>query len=72
MDLFRFPSPEEAKAYVERVAGNEAPLLKEDFYNSLLAAFTPDEVRAQLGPGLTLLECQVISDRHWVVSGRLV
>ena len=71
MDLFRFPSPEEAKTYVERVAANEDPILKEDFYNSLLAAFTVDEVRAQLAKDLNCLECRVISDRHWLVSGRL-
>ncbi|HLC42872.1 MAG TPA: class I SAM-dependent methyltransferase [Methylomirabilota bacterium] len=71
MDLFRFDSPEEAKAYVERVAATEAPILKEDFYNSLLAAFTPEEVRAQLAKDLSGLECRVISDRHWLVSGRL-
>ena len=71
MDLFRFPSPEEARAYVERVAGNEDTILKEDFYHSLLAAFTVDEIRSQLAKDLNCLECRVISDRHWLVSGRL-
>jgi len=71
MDLFRFNSPEEAKAYVERVAANEGPLLKEDFYNSLLAAFTLDEVRAQLADGLHHLDCRIISDRHWLAAGWL-
>ena len=73
MDLFRFPSPEEARAYVERAAGGEAPVLKEDFYHSLLAAFTIEEVREQLlSFGLANLDCRIVSERHWVVSGRLL
>jgi hypothetical protein len=47
-------------------------VLKRDFYNSLCAAFTPDEVRSQLSEAsLDCLEVKTISDRHVVVSGVL-
>lgn len=71
MDLFRPDSPERAREIVDTTAADEGPTLKQDFFNSLLAAFTPDEVRAQLAPDLAHLECRIISDRHWLVSGRL-
>jgi hypothetical protein len=46
--------------------------LRRDFYNSLLAAFTEDEVAAQLAEmNLSRLLIDVIDDRHWVVSGRI-
>ena len=48
MDLFRPESPERARAIVESYAAQEAPVLKEDFYNSLCAAFTLREVRSQI------------------------
>lgn len=72
MDLFRPESEAQARAIVEAAAGDAHPILKEDFFRSLLAAFTPDEVRAQLAPaGLGHLTCDVVSERHWLVSGRL-
>ena len=46
-------------------------MLKEDFYNSLLAAFTPAEVEDQLAAAGLSLEIETISDRHLLVSGRL-
>ena len=48
MDLYRPASKADAAAIVEQYAANEAAVLKEDFYNSLLAAFTPAEVADQL------------------------
>ena len=48
MDLLRPDSPEEAQAIVDRYAAKEPEMLRRDFYNSLLAAFTEDEVAAQL------------------------
>src|SRR5580658_7571189 len=48
MDLIRPDSPLEAREIVERVSRDADPVLKEDFFNSLCAAFTVDEVRAQL------------------------
>ncbi|MFO0774242.1 MAG: methyltransferase domain-containing protein [Nitrospiraceae bacterium] len=73
MDLLRPESPEAAQEIVERYASNEDPLLKRDFYNSLLAAFTEDEVAAQLAQmNLSRLMIDVIDDRHWVVGGHVL
>ncbi|MFO0765568.1 MAG: hypothetical protein U0231_01980 [Nitrospiraceae bacterium] len=71
MDLLRPDSPE-AQALVEQYAADEAPILKRDFYNSLLAAFTEDEVAAQLAQmNLSRLLIDVPDDRHWVVGGMI-
>lgn len=73
MDLLRPESPEAARAIVEQYAANEDLLLKRDFYNSLLAAFTEDEVAAQLAQmNLSRLMIDVIDDRHWVVGGHVM
>ena len=70
MDLLRPDSPEEAQAIVDRYAAKEPDILRRDFYNSLLAAFTEDEVAAQLAEmNLSRLTVDVVDDRHWVVSG---
>jgi len=72
MDLFRPPSPERAMEIVEAAAAGDHPLLKRDFYNSLLAAFTVDEIRQQLDEaGLSHLDVEIVSERHWLVSGPL-
>ena len=73
MDLLRPDSPEAAQALVYQYAGNEDPILKRDFYNSLLAAFTEDDVAAQLAEmNLSRLLIDVPDDRHWVVGGILL
>jgi 2-polyprenyl-3-methyl-5-hydroxy-6-metoxy-1,4-benzoquinol methylase len=70
MDLFRPQSAEHAKAIVDHYAVEEAEILKQDFYYSLLAAFTPDEVADQLKEAnLNHLSIEVISDRHLLVHG---
>ena len=72
MDLARPESEAEAQDLVDRYAEGAPDILREDFYNSLLAAYTMDEIRAQLrDAGLNSLEVAPASDRHWVVSGRL-
>lgn len=72
MDLLRPNSKEKATEIVEKYSGNEHVVLKEDFYNSLLAAFTPDEVKDQLKKAdLLKLNVEIISDRHLLVSGVL-
>lgn len=71
-DLMRPRSPQEAGRLVEKYSAAEPPVLKRDFFNSLCAAFTPDEVRTQLRrAGLSELHVQVVSDRHLVVFGRI-
>ncbi len=72
MDLLRPESPEVAQAVVDRYAAQEPGILRRDFYNSLLASFTEDEVAAQLAElNLSRLLIDVPDDRHWVVGGRL-
>jgi ubiquinone/menaquinone biosynthesis C-methylase UbiE len=73
MDLFRPDSSETAATIVESAAADEHPLLKRDFYNSLLAAFTVAEVKQQLvAAGLSELALNMVSERHWLVSGQLL
>ena len=70
MDLLRPDSPEEAQVIEDRYAAKEPEILRRDFYQSLLAAFTEDEVAAQLAEmNLSRLIIDVMDDRHWVVSG---
>ena len=70
MDLLRPESPEAAQELVDQYAADEDPILKRDFYNSLLAAFTEDDVAAQLAEmNLSRLLIDVPDDRHWVVGG---
>lgn len=71
MDLVRPESPAAAMAIVEAVAADEHPLLKEDFYNSLCAAFTLAEVAEQLRQAGLDLEVRQVSDRHMLITGRL-
>jgi len=72
MDLMRPASAEAARALVDRYSGDEPEVLRRDFNASLLAAFTPDEVREQLQRyGMEGMTVETISDRHLFVSGRL-
>lgn len=72
MDLFRPASLQAAGDIVATYSGAEPEVLKRDFYNSLCAAFEPDEVGAQLAAcGLGTLTVRTVSDRHLLVSGRL-
>jgi 2-polyprenyl-3-methyl-5-hydroxy-6-metoxy-1,4-benzoquinol methylase len=71
-DLLRPACPEDAQAIVDRYAADEPPILRRDFLNSLLAAFTEDEVASQLAElNLSRLLIDVPDDRHWMVGGRL-
>jgi cyclopropane fatty-acyl-phospholipid synthase-like methyltransferase len=72
MDLLRPGSLEDAQAIVDRYAAQEPEILRRDFFNSLMAAFTEDEVTSQLARmNLTRLLIDVIDDRHWVVGGTI-
>ena len=71
-DLVRPATYDLAQEIVEQYAGRESDTLKEEFYRSLLSAFTPAEIRAQLEEaGLSELEIRQASDRHIDVSGVL-
>ena len=71
MDLDRPASAEQADALVKLHSGDEPEVLKTDFRNSLHAAWRVDEVRAQLERAGLPLDCEKVSDRHWLVSGRM-
>jgi ubiquinone/menaquinone biosynthesis C-methylase UbiE len=71
MDLIRPDSALAAREIVERVAGGEHPILKEDFYNSLCAAFTVEEVRAQLKSAGLPLTVEKATERHMRIKGVL-
>lgn len=72
MDLKRPDSELAADILVETHALDAPEVLRRDFHNSLLAAYTPDEVRGQLHQaGLDGLEVLEVSDRHLAVMGRL-
>ena len=67
-DLLRPDSPEAAHDLVETYAAAEHPLLREDFYNSLLAAYTIEEVRDQIQiEGIQTPNVTQCSDRHFDV-----
>jgi ubiquinone/menaquinone biosynthesis C-methylase UbiE len=72
MDLRRPDTEAEARRLMNDHAAGEPEVLQRDFYNSLLAAFTPEEVRQQLArAGLEGLAVESVSNRHLLVSGRL-
>jgi len=70
MDLMRPDSPQEAENMVQLYAADAPPVLKKDFYNSLLAAYTIGEIRQQLKrAALEYLTVEAVSDRHVLVWG---
>lgn len=70
MDLLRPPSMTAAQQLVAQYAADEPEVLQRDFYHSLLAAYTVQEVQQQLRQvGLSGLQVQCVSDRHLTVSG---
>ena len=70
MDLRRPANRRRARELVSCHAAKDTPLLRQLFHQSLLAAFTPDEVRRQLeAAGIDGLSVRVTTDRHMVVSG---
>jgi SAM-dependent methyltransferase len=72
MDLMRPASAGWVEALVATYADGEPKVLRDDFRNSLFAAFEPAEVAEQLAvAGLDGLDVGVVSDRHLAVSGRL-
>lgn len=72
VDLTRPRSRAEAVEIVEAAAAYEDPILKQDFENSLCAAFTEYEVVDQLmRAGLECLVTALVSSRHLAVMGRM-
>lgn len=69
MDLLRPETERQARSIVESVSGREPAILKRDFYDSLRAAFTLDEIRAQLKEASLDFGAAQISERHLLVKG---
>jgi len=71
-DLARPATSEIARSIVQQYAATESPILQEDYYRSLLAAYTPDEIRSQLTEShLGMLQVAMITDRHLDVFGHV-
>ena len=71
-DLHRPESPEEAETIVQERAASEPEVLRRDYYNSLLAAYLPEEVRQQLDEaGISTLQIGADTDRHFIVWGHV-
>ena len=71
-DLTRPESEAAAHALVDQYAADEPEILRRDYFQSLLAAFTLDEIRDQLrAVGFEHFAVDAVSDRHVVVSGRV-
>jgi cyclopropane fatty-acyl-phospholipid synthase-like methyltransferase len=72
-DLTRPKSENAARALVDRYAAGEPEILRRDYFQSLLAAFTPEEIRDQLrAVGFQHFTVDIVSDRHVVVTGRVL
>ncbi|HSS65798.1 MAG TPA: class I SAM-dependent methyltransferase [Gammaproteobacteria bacterium] len=72
MDLMRPDDEAAADRLVAAYASDAPEVLRQDFRASLCAAYTPDEVSAQLeATVLAQLRPRRVSDRHWAVAGRL-
>lgn len=70
MDLLRPVSLKDVDHLVTTYSKGEPDVLVRDFHASLCAAFTPDEVRAQLkSAGLDSLRVEIVGDRHLTVTG---
>lgn len=71
VDLRRPESTEAAQQLTDTYAADAPEVLRHDFYHSLLAAFTLEEVEMQLAAaGLAHLQVQPIADRYLQISGR--
>ena len=70
-DLLRPHDAAEARKLAADQVGYEPEVLQRDFHNSLLAAYTIDEVEAQLRQAELPFDVRQVSDRHLVASGRI-
>lgn len=71
-DLHRPDSQDEARQIVKTYAGEESDLLREEYYRSLLAAWTVPEIRRQLAAaGLDSMDVRKVTDRHVDVFGQV-
>ena len=72
VDLKRPGSLERARELVDMYAAGEPEVLREDFLNSLCAAYRVEEVREQIREaGIRGVETEAVSDRHLTAWGYL-
>jgi ubiquinone/menaquinone biosynthesis C-methylase UbiE len=72
VDLRRPDTPADVDRMLDTYAAGAPEILRRDYAASLFAAFTLDEVQAQLrGAGLNQLAVEPVSDQHMVVRGTL-
>lgn len=72
MDLIRPVDEQTVQFLANEYAANESDVLKQDFINSLRAAYTVKEVKQQLKEkSLTKLQVEEASDRHMIIYGVL-
>lgn len=69
MDLMRPETRERAGELLEMYASDAPGILREDFYNSLLASYTVDEIMEQLNRVGLALSVEAVSDRHLIAWG---
>jgi NAD(P)-dependent dehydrogenase (short-subunit alcohol dehydrogenase family) len=70
VDLRRPDSVDDARRLVATHVAGEPDILRRDFFNSLCAAFTTDEISAQLRHAGLALDVVDVGDRHVITSGR--
>ena len=69
MDLLRPANLALAQKMVQDYTANEPKILQQDFYHSLLAAFSLEEISTQLVQADLKLQVEQISDRHVFITG---
>ncbi|MBI4847942.1 MAG: class I SAM-dependent methyltransferase [Nitrospirae bacterium] len=71
MDLLRPHDVESAKGFLQLYAADASPVLQKDFFNSLLAAYSVEEIQQQLeAMDLDHLTIDIVSDRHVLIWGK--
>lgn len=71
MDLMRPATRDAAEDLVSLHAADAPAILRRDFFNSLLAAYTSGEVAAQLAQAGLPFRVETVSDRHMLVWGHV-
>ena len=71
MDLIRPGSEKDARKIVESVSPDEPEILKLDFYNSLLAAFTINEIKEQIERTNLVYQIDKLGDRHFIAKCKI-
>ena len=70
VDLIRPAGVDEAHALVQKYAGRGNPVVQEDFFNSLCAAYTLQDVREQLrAAGWMGIEVEALNEVQWIAWG---